>query len=406
MPRRDVMRNLLMGAAGVATAGALRRSCRAEVVSQQVVVPLQWREGAFCFRYYVANSLEAARDGSAARALTSYWGVADTGSPFMLVARCLRKDCPSYCASWGCFHGEGQLTGIPDSFEGYASGLNEMQWRRGTSLMFPDASPGGEVIGGDLRFGVQGRIIGAGGTGNGVFFGLVRDRMEDVQPSFLEQTDFTSLGVDLRKPGAEALTLSSGNLVQPSDAVLPLVDPRQWGDPVRHYAAIARSISVGGEELLVEGSGQQARRVLCIFDTGTTGTSMTPNLYEQYLNTVRRHAEQGASLAQARRLEASFVLPDGGKEMSLELLRGRHPAYGSALGLVTPMEEVAWAGIGPPASLANYRVPKQQGATAAAADFQRPFDDVMFLGLGFLIGRKLTIDAVGGRLAITPRTMA
>jgi len=397
------MLKLLTGAAGVATAGALRRSCRAKVVSQKVVVPLQWREGAFCFRYYVANTAEAARDG-AAGALSSYWGVADTGSPFMLVARCLRKDCPSYCASWGCFQGEGRLTGIPDSFEGYASGLNEMQWRRGTTLTFPDASPAGEVFGGDLRFGVQGRIIGAGGTGNGVFFGLVRDRMEDVQPSFLEQTDFASLGIDLQKPGAEALTLSSDNLMQPSDDVLALVDPRQWGDPIRHYAAIARSINVGGEELLVDGSRQQSRRVLCIFDTGTTGASMTPSLYEQYLNTVRRHAQQGETLAQARQLVASFV-QDGGREMSLELLRGRHPAYGSALGLVTPMEEVAWAGIGPQASLANYRVPGKQGVAAAASDFQRPFDDVMFLGLGFLIGRKLTIDAVGGRLAITPRSI-
>merc|ERR1712150_6450 len=120
-------------------------------------------------------------------------------------------------------------------------------------------------------------------------------------------------------------------------------------------------------------------------------------------NTVRRHAEQGDTLAQARQLVASFALPDEGKEMSLELLRGRHPAYGSALSLVTPMEEVAWAGVGPPASLANYKVPGKKGAATATADFQRPFDDVMFLGLGFLIGRKLTIDAVGGRLAITPR---
>ena len=368
-------------------------------------MPLEWRGGAFCFRYRVGSSIEAAR-GDPGTTAGTFWGVADTGSPFMLLSKCLRRDCPSYCERWGCFSSEGRPSGLPDTLEGYASGLNEVQWREGASLAFPDAVPTGgaqaePVVLSNLSFGVQGRVIGNGGTGDGVFFGLVRDRMDDIRTSFMEQTPFRSLCIDLRSPGREMLTLSDAGLQSLGVEGIPLVDPRQWGDPVRHYSAIATRFRVGGMELAAD-SSRGPRKVLCIFDTGTTGISMTPGLHDAYFETAAKVAQAGAGrvpFSEARRLELDFELPGGG-EKTLEMYRGRHPVYGNGLDIVTPVDEVAWAGIGPPASLANYKVP------GGVASKERPFTDVALVGLGFLVGRQIEIDAERSTMRFSPRQVS
>lgn len=39
----------------------------------------------------------------------------------------------------GCFEGEGKPSGDPDSWEGYASGVVEIQWRSDGQVSFPEA---------------------------------------------------------------------------------------------------------------------------------------------------------------------------------------------------------------------------------------------------------------------------
>lgn len=443
-------------AVGAAATFGWQRSARARSTQPGVAetfVPLVWREGAFCLRFSLSDS---SRASSSSALGSTFWGVADTGSPFLLVAQCERRDCPAYCERWGCYRGEGKASDLADTVEVYVSGESKVQWRQGVACSFPDAeeqrgrssattpavlraprwggaaasggrgpSPdGGATSGSGLRFGVQSGVVGSGGTGSGVFFGLIRDRSRDIRPTFLEQTPFVSVGMDLREVGREALSLSASHRLSARGDVLELVDPRVWGDPVRHYSAVASVFRVGGNELQLQGDGStppRPRRVLCIFDTGTTGISMTQGLFDNYWSTVRRTAaaaqardpRASGTFTRARRVEVGFKLVSG-NELTLDMVNDKHPAFRPGLDLVTPIEEIAWADIGDPASLAGYCAippPEKGGPTkeedipvaCQGRDVNRPFDDIAFLGLGFLVGRNMTIDVDANRLAISPR---
>lgn len=384
-----------------------------EQTKRSVVVPLLWREGAFFLRFRLARSgpglasKDAASDGAQSSTIADtpgvdYLVVADTGSPFLLVQRCTRSDCPDYCARLGCFNGEGEPSALADTVEVFVSGERRVEWREGGTLSFPGAVAHGETSLSDLVFGVEGGVTGSyGGSGNGVYFGLVRDRAADIRPTFLERTPFVSLGIDLRRAGRETLNLSASRLIKPDEDSLQLVDLRKFGAPVSFYAAIATSVRVGGEVLSMGEPEVRPRRVLCIFDTGTTGASLTKELHFLYWNTARRMAWlREGSFDIARKLEVTFALASG-RELTLDMFSGVHPVYGSGLDLVTPVGDVAWAGLGEPYSQAGYRPPPGDRPFEDVA----AFDDVAFVGLGFLVGRDVRIDTESGRLAISPRAV-
>lgn len=350
--RRATLSTLSAFAAWLFSAGILpqkalaREKGRGKIAPQVqptvLAVPLHWEDGGF----YLSFSLGGSD--------TKFLGVADTGSPFMLVAKCLRKDCASYCAEVGCFGGEGQQSDVPDTIEGYASGLVEIQWRRHGDIRFAGSTLTGEAVTlRNLQFGVQGKVTGFGGTGKAVFFGLIRDHMSDVKTTFLEQTPFRAISIDLRQPGRELLSLATAATGLWADnrwsgkafPALPLVDPRRWGDPVKHYAAIAKKLVVGGETVLPASgaAGDGPRKILCIFDTGTTGACMTPSLFEAFNTLAQQGARAGLSFRKAKQLDVIFELSDG-QELKFKMYAGQHPAYGLGLDLVTPIDEMAWAG--------------------------------------------------------------
>ncbi|CAK0893585.1 unnamed protein product [Prorocentrum cordatum] len=128
---------------------------------------------------------------------------------------------------------------------------------------------------------------------------------------------------------------------------------------------------------------------------------MTRELHSAYFSLAgeiaRRRPELG--FTRARRLEFVFELQSG-RELVLDMCMGRHPSYGLGLDIVTPIDEVAWAGVGDRESLASYRQPAATGGVAAQP---RPFDDVAFLGLGFLVGRSMAVDTERGLLTVTAR---
>jgi len=384
-------------AVGIAAALLPRLPAKARgTISSEVEIPLRWDAGGF-YMWFSLDSASAQGQESAKNPHRIY-AVADTGSPFLLVGKCLRPDCAAYCAEVGCFEGEGAPTGEADSMEGYASGLVEVAWRKSGRVTFPDANLGmsrNAVELNNIRFGVQGRVIGFGGTGKAVFFGLIRDHMSDIKTSFLEQTPFKSLVVDLRQPGQERLMLSETSSIPDTDgrpACIKLADPRRWGDPVKHYCAVVDMLRVGGR-VVTSSSSSSPRKVLAIFDTGTTGVSMTPGLYQSYWSMAQTSAQEGVSWAKARKLEVRFT-DTSGSNVSLDMYMGRHPSYGIGLDLVTPIDEMAWVGVGPPESIANYKVP-------GGVQDKQPFEDVMLLGLGFLVGRCISINTVADELTIS-----
>eukprot|EP00435_Cladocopium_sp_Y103_P075904 s178_g68.t1 len=188
----------------------------------------------------------------------------------------------------------------------------------------------------------QGRVVGFGGTGKAVFFGLIRDHKPNIQTSFLEQTPFKSLAIDLRYPGQETMELSTASILPTFEGGtlqrVKLVDPRRWGDPVKHYAALA-TLRVGGKAVTTKSS---SGKVLVIFDTGTTGASLTTSLYDAYLRVARQSASSGTSWSQARQIEAVF--DSAGSNVVFSMYMGKHPNYGLGLDLVTPIDEMTWAG--------------------------------------------------------------
>ncbi|CAJ1328984.1 unnamed protein product [Effrenium voratum] len=211
----------------------------------------------------------------------------------------------------------------------------------------------------------------------------------DVKPSFLEQTPFKVLTVDLRHPGRETLELAAERPVALGEAsrTIKLEDPQRWGDPVKHYCAVA-TVRIAGQAIAAT-NNVSPRKVLAIFDTGTTGASMTRGLYDAYLQLAKHNSSSGMSWSQARRMEVVFD-----SDVTFEMQRGKHSAYGIGLDLVTPIDEMAWAGVGPSESIANYKVP-------GGAHDERPFEDVMLMGLGFLVGKKLAVDTVRDELTVT-----
>ncbi|CAK9017767.1 unnamed protein product [Durusdinium trenchii] len=340
------------------------RRARARTRLSKVKIPLHWEAGGF-YLYFTLSGERKSKENQ-----KRIYAVADTGSPFCLVARCLRKDCPSYCAEVGCFEGEGKPSGDPDSWEGYASGVVEIQWRSDGQVSFPEAEESWSMK--SIGFGVQGRVIGFGGTGKAVFFGLIRDHQAGMKQSFLEQTPFRFLTIDLRVPGREVLTLDTfGTAGSSADERVRLVDPRRWGDPVKHYCALA-TLRIGGQVLCAEAT----RKVLVLVDTGTTGASMTAPLYDAYLLLARENAQRGSSWSSARQIEVVF----DDSNVSFQMYVGKHPTYGLGLDLVTPINEMAWA----PTSVAD-----------------KPYEDVMLMGLGFLVGTRIQVDTQRDELIVT-----
>ncbi|CAE7038059.1 unnamed protein product [Symbiodinium sp. CCMP2592] len=375
-PSSPFRRRSVVGMIGFSALAKWPSRARGSCPLREVEMPLHWAAGGFSL-WFTLSSSEKGRTGK-----KRIKAVADTGSPFLLVAKCLRKDCESYCAEVGCFEGQGAPSGEADSTEGYASGIVEVAWRKSDTVTFPDATDSSVELR-EMRFGVQGRIIGFGGTGKAVFLGLIRDHMSDIKTSFLEQTPFQYLVVDLREPGRETLRLSEASALTARGPRIKLADPRRWGDPVKHYCAGVKTLRVGGEVVL-SSNGSSPRKVLAIFDTGTTGVSMTPGLYESYWLLAQSVAQSGLGWSQARQLQVFFESTSG-SDASFAMYMGKHPSYGIGLDLVTPIREMAWAGVGSAASLANYKVP-------GGIQEKPPFEDVMLLGLGFLVGKCIAID--------------
>jgi hypothetical protein len=177
------------------------------------------------------------------------------------------------------------------------------------SLLFPNSL---------MTFGVISESL-MDGPG-GIFLGLVRDTNSWIRPSFLGQSDVTAFSIDLRNGIAKSLTLYGGGeaikkmkegekrIVQfssPSSKIgnarssifnyilnahnaIPLVrDLKKYGDPTNHYVGVVSSISANGSNL-----ASSRRKIYCIFDTGCSGMSISPSLFDERYATARERREK------------------------------------------------------------------------------------------------------------------
>jgi hypothetical protein len=161
------------------------------------------------------------------------------------------------------------------------------------------------------------------------------------------------------------LTLSNEPMIDSTSAVyIPMTNVlrRRYGDPVGHYTARARSITVNGYHVL------QSSPLYVIFDTGVTGMLVSRSLFnEQYINARKRKQKSLFG-----NVTVSFDTQGGGlgDERNTACLTAIKP-------LTTPFDpEKQWK-----------RFPKSS--------------HIVVLGLAFMEDRCLTVDIDNDRISIT-----
>lgn len=403
------------------------------------VLPLLRCGGAFCTEYRV--------DGQRFRA------VADTGSPFLLVDGSCGEG-RGY-ERWGCFAEDDESESIDladDSVEGFGGQDVGVQWRRG-ALRLSGVAPkdlvnaprllrdrrAGARAGSwttpsrstdltyePINFGVVRSYVGRGG-GGAIYLGLAKSRQARIRPSFLEQTDIQALRFDFV---GRTLTLARRPLLPASADAIPLVDLRPRGAPVAPYACAVHRLLVNGEPVDLR------RPCVAILDTGTTGLVLSDSLYDSEELPLPGAAmrdvvvEVRTERGQVRSFRAARAAPADGEEaprveaFPLIVTRVRLPWFEAERGAPAADDEPAPVVSGRAAAEAVVRQRQRDEARAAALaagggvtppsagamDKGGRFGDglgdgaqsphVIFLGLAFLSGAELTIDADDMRMGV------
>ena len=274
-------------------------------------------------------------------------GVLDTGGPFLTVgASFLTVGAPAAagmtavgggvdggsngsCAYWGCWRGEGQPSGLEDTFEMFASQDGVVQWRRGDvrlgnvrlgpptqtgilpavdnatytaggsdrpacshleSRKGATGAPSGESTSGvgnnagrsssrDIIFGVFRSLIMKGGAGDQSLVGLVRNTAPGIRPSLLGQTPFRCFELDF---AAGTLTLdarSPSPLLPPGADWAPLVDLRRLGAPSQQYVVQLSAVYVNGRRLTALLPDGRPAPLYGMLDSGSTGLFVSERLF-------------------------------------------------------------------------------------------------------------------------------
>ena len=312
-----------------------------------LTIPLQYQPklSAYTVSYQVGKS--------------QFGAIIDTGSPFLLVPAASETSCsPEY--QWGCFHPEeSRKTSLEPTLERFDGNEGLVEWREGPfsfdiqSMLFPKSL---------MTFGVISESL-MDGPG-GIFLGLVKNTDSRIRPSFLGQSNVSAFKVDLReREGIKSLTLygpstdvSSSNLPNEQDAI-PLVRDlnKRFGDPTIHYVGVASSINVNGYNLATTSNRS---KIYCIFDTGCSGMTISPSLFDQRYASARANREKNLW---------------GAVNVELQTLSGKTVTLNANRPITTPLgDDRPWG--------------------------KRLDGHLIVLGLSFLEGLKMTVDIDGDKI--------
>ena len=297
-----------------------------------------------------------------------FGAILDTGSPFLTVPfRCNKF---AYKYRWGCYRPERTIdSGYTNTLEAFDNNQGTVVWRKATFSFDhidddgteDDKSRGTER----LVFGVFDEALLDGP--DGVFFGLIKDTDKWIRPSFMGQTGYTSFTVDLRndpelnlKP---KLILSKTSLIgalgendnEDKEDYIPLVRDlyRKYKAPVVHYAACAHTLTFNGIPQVLDRS---RRPTYIIFDTGVTGMVISQRLFNERYQRARQNHEKSLW---------------GTVQVGFQTKRGNIVELSAIKPVTTPLEGDSFAGY---------------------------HGNVIVLGLAFLNGRVMTIDAQNDKL--------
>ncbi|KAL7504317.1 hypothetical protein ACHAXN_001992 [Cyclotella atomus] len=235
---------------------------------------------------------------------SKFGAIVDTGSPFLVVPRTdtCRPDYP-----WGCYRPEEsrEAVGLKPTRERFDGNEGWVEWREGLFSFLPEGS--NTIINTELAasslallfphsssmtFGVISETL-MDGPG-GIFLGLVKNTDSWIRPSFLGQSQrsitpsLTLFGTPQEMMSTDS-TKASYNYsasLGPSDYI-PLTTElnKRYGDPTIHYVAVASSIKVNGFTLA--SSSRKDGRLFVIFDTGCSGMTISPDLFDDQYSLAR-----------------------------------------------------------------------------------------------------------------------
>jgi len=300
---------------------------------QTITLPLYPADGSAYLIYYRIDS-------------SLFRAVLDTGSPFLTI--------PGSCSEntrtkTGCYNEQGIPSGFPPTVEEFAGFEGTVQWRKGF-FSFYNATGSMRIASPEFVFGVVDDDI-MSGTG-GVYFGLIKKTDKFIRPSFLGQTDISSIVIDLRDNRPKSLTLSTFPKLLNVDFIPITNFLRKVGDPVQHFVCVVKSWFINDKLF----RPKDKKPIYAIFDTGVTGMVISRDLYDQ-------RYEEGRVLRE-RKLwggEVSFIFNTSQRQ---------HKTISAMKPLVTPFDPT-WKGF--------------KG-------------HIVVLGLAFLDGKETTIDVDDNRL--------
>ena len=328
-----------------------------------------------------------------------FGAIVDTGSPFLVVPQTsCRPDYP-----WGCYRPEEsqEAVGLKPTRERFDGNEGWVEWRQGSfSFLLDDSRENVSLVANAMTneelpasrldrifpmssamtFGVISESL-MDGPG-GIFLGLVKYTDNWIRPSFLGQSEVSAFSVDLRKTEgiSPSLTLygntedlypvanhhSEGDQKETDGSLstlkmkeyIPLTKElnKRYGNPTIHYAAIASSIRVNGS--LLEHSSRLNGKLYVIFDTGCSGMSVSPDLFDRQYTLARSQKAKNVW----DKIEIDFKTSTG----ELTTLNAKRP-------ITTPL--------------------------ASERPWGKKLDGhLIVLGLSFLDDLKMTIDVEGSKI--------
>jgi hypothetical protein len=216
------------------------------VLNKEVCLPLVVRGGVYRCQYTVAG-------GPKVLALV------DTGSPFLILTS-------------QATNGKGKRSRYTPTYEMYASQAGDVEWEEGP-VVLAEGAKFRKVV-----YGVFQDTLANYGGADGVIFGLIRNKNDDIRPSFLEQTNVRSFRLDFVN---QMLTLSPRSLID-GQHVVPLLDLRRlFRCPVQHYVCQVDRMYVNGNLV------RTMSPIYALIDTGCTGMLMNAAFYYPLLGLTR-----------------------------------------------------------------------------------------------------------------------
>jgi hypothetical protein len=260
----------------------------------------------------------------------TFHAILDTGSPFLMVPAGCSESCNHISSpiKTGCYQEErcqkGEPSGLSDTFELFDGFQGKVTWRRapfsfvnstGTlsigKLSLQSPNHGARTFGKEIVFGVVDDDI-MKGPGGGIFLGLIKETASWIRPSFLSQTDVTSIIINLTSRNkllknerknctgdgltpchdansfiGPSLTLSNSPYLRNLDYIPITNDLRKVGDPVQHYVAKVSAIYINGQPFIP----LDKKIIYAIFDTGVTGMLMSLELFNQRYTEARNRKD-------------------------------------------------------------------------------------------------------------------